>query len=98
MTWIKTLPPTAEHPEVRQALREGMENYPPEYRPEARALRQLPQAVQEDSITLAHSLLPGPMRHAFALFGYLMDPALPLGRRQHELIAVAVSVANQCFY
>ena len=36
--------------------------------------------------------------HAFATFGALMSPDLPLTRRQHELITTVVSVTNRCHY
>jgi hypothetical protein len=38
------------------------------------------------------------MLHAMSTFGALLDPALPLSRRQHEMIAAVVSAQNQCFY
>ena len=38
------------------------------------------------------------LHHAFATFGELMSPALPLSRRQHEMIATMVSLTNQCHY
>jgi alkylhydroperoxidase family enzyme len=47
---------------------------------------------------LSHSLIPQAMYHAFAAFGSLMDPRLPLSRRQHEMIATTVSVLNRCYY
>jgi hypothetical protein len=36
--------------------------------------------------------------HAFATFGALMSPDLPLTRRQHEMITTLVSVNNRCHY
>ena len=36
--------------------------------------------------------------HAFATFGELMSPALPLTRSQHEMITTVVSVTNRCRY
>ena len=41
---------------------------------------------------------PPALAHAFATFGVLMDPALPLSRRQHEMIATMVSITNACHY
>jgi hypothetical protein len=38
------------------------------------------------------------MRHAMSIFGVLLDPQLPLSRRQHEMIAAVVSAQNRCFY
>jgi hypothetical protein len=98
MTWIKTAPPTPDSPAVQEAMREGLANYPGEYAPARRGERQLPALVLDDSIILAHSLIPAAMKHIFAAYGALLDPALPLTRRQHEMIAATVSSLNQCFY
>ena len=46
----------------------------------------------------SHSLIPEALYHAFATFGVLMLPELPLERRQHEMIATVVSVTNRCVY
>jgi hypothetical protein len=54
--------------------------------------------VKNDSIVLSHSLIPQALHHAFATFGVLTDPALPLSRRQQEMIATTVSALNRCFY
>lgn len=97
MTWIKTASP-AEHPVVREGLQKLMGLYPKEYDPARRHERILPDAVKNDSIMLSHSLIPQAMFHAFATFGSLMDPSLPLTRRQHEMIATTVSTLNRCFY
>lgn len=98
MTWIKTVRPTPENPSVREVLRKLVALYPKEYDPARRHERILPEAVKNDSIMLSHSLIPQAMFHAFATFGSLMDPALPLSRRQHEMIATTVSTLNRCFY
>jgi hypothetical protein len=58
----------------------------------------LPDLVKNDNIMISHSLIPQAMYHAFAAFGSMMDPALPLTRRQHEMIATTVSAFNRCFY
>ena len=97
MTWIKTLLPT-ENEAVHEALGRLVELYPQEYAPERRAERKLPDAVKNDSMMLSHSLLPQTMLHAFSTFGSLMDPSLPLSRRQHEMIATTVSTTNSCCY
>ena len=97
MTWIKTMPPT-EHAAVREALQKLAALYPKEYDPSRRHERLLPDLVKNDSIMVSHSLIPQAMYHAFATFGSLMDPALPLTRRQHEMIATTVSTLNSCFY
>ena len=49
-------------------------------------------------IVASHTLIPQAMYHAFATFGALMSPDLPLGRRQHEMIATMVSLTNKCHY
>ena len=36
--------------------------------------------------------------HAFATFGVLMSPELPLTRAQHEMITTRVSALNRCHY
>ena len=46
----------------------------------------------------SHSLIPDALHHAFATFGVLMSPDLPLTRRQHEMITTLVSVRNRCHY
>jgi hypothetical protein len=79
-------------------LQEQAALYPDEYQPSRRAERRLPEAVANDSIVLSHSLIPEALRHAFGAFGALMDPNLPLTRRQHEMIAATVSALNRCYY
>jgi alkylhydroperoxidase family enzyme len=49
-------------------------------------------------IVASHSLIPQALFHAFATFGSLMSPELPLSRRHHEMIATLVSVTNRCVY
>jgi hypothetical protein len=98
MAWIKTVSPTPENPELQEALKSQALLYPDEYTPARRAERHVPAAVMNDSIILSHSLIPGALRHAFSTYGALMHPALPLERRQHEMIALTVSALNRCFY
>ena len=97
MTWIKTCAPTPENPEVAAALRRATANYPEEYRGN-RDDQRVPDLVKADSIVLSHSLIPKAMEHVFAAFAAMMDPALPLSRAQHEMIAATVSSLNRCFY
>ena len=97
MTWIKTESP-AGNERLRAALEAQGALYPDEYRPERRGERRLPPPVMNDSIVLSHSLIPDALRHAFGTFGALMNPDLPLTRRQHEMIAATVSALNRCFY
>jgi hypothetical protein len=97
MTWIKTVSPR-ESPEVAEALMAQAQLYPHDYSPQGQAQMRVPGAVANDSIVLSHSLMPDVMRHAFSTFGALMNPDLPLSRRQHEMIAATVSALNRCFY
>jgi len=53
---------------------------------------------QTSEIVASHSLIPDALYHAFASFGVLMSPSLPLTRRQHEMITTVVSVLNRCHY
>ena len=75
-----------------------MAGYPPEYAPAHRHERKLPPVVMKDSIVLAHSLMPQALRHVFGGYGAMLDGALPLTRRQQEMIAVTVSALNDCYY
>lgn len=91
MTWIKTVPP-----EVSEALRRAIDAqkalYPIEY--------AIPVHPNDDTsqIVASHSLMPDTLYHAFAAYGTMMSPTLPLSRRQHEMIATLVSVTNRCLY
>ena len=96
MTWIQTRP--ASDSEVARALKDAMAGYPPEYAPVRRSERKLPPAVQNDSIVLAHSLIPDALRHVFSGYRAMLDASLPLSRRQQEMIAVRVSALNDCYY
>jgi hypothetical protein len=93
MTWIKTI--TVEEDEkVRHAVEVQRELYPIEY-----SMPVHPTADGGASqIVASHSLIPDALHHAFATFGALMSPDLPLTRRQHEMITTVVSVLNRCFY
>jgi hypothetical protein len=42
--------------------------------------------------------MPQALYHAFAAFGAMMSPDLPLSRRHHEMITTVVSVTNRCHY
>lgn len=94
MTWIKTIPPSRGDARLREAFEAQDKLYPPEYADQVPGL----PAGDGDGIVAAHSLIPEALRHAFSTFGALMDPSLPLGRRQHELIASAVSLTNRTRY
>jgi hypothetical protein len=93
MAWIKTIP-FSENEAVRAAANKQNALYPQEY-----ATPMHPNADGEGSnIVASHSLIPDALFHAFATFGVLMSPDLPLSRRQHEMIATMVSVTNRCHY
>ncbi len=97
MTWIKTVPLEQAGPELRQTYQAIRALYPREYGGEPVPALVRPDG-SSDSITAAHSLIPEAMRHMMSGFGALLQPELPLTRRQHEMIAAVVSVQNQCFY
>jgi len=93
MTWIKTIA-VDESEEVRKAVESQRELYPIEY---ATPVHPTPDG-ETASIVASHSLIPNALYHAFATFGSLMSPDLPLSRRQHEMITTVVSVTNHCHY
>jgi alkylhydroperoxidase family enzyme len=94
MTWIKTIPIAAADEQLRQAMEAQRELYPAEY---AVPIHPTPDG-QASQIVASHSLIPDALYHAFATFGALMSPELPLTRRQHEMITTVVSVTNRCHY
>ena len=51
-----------------------------------------------DNILRIHSLNPPSMEHHYDLYRHLMAGPSPLSRVQREIIAVAVSAENDCFY
>ena len=51
-----------------------------------------------DNILRVHSLDPPSMEHHYRLYRHLMTGPSPLSRVQREMIAVVVSVENDCFY
>jgi hypothetical protein len=93
MTWIKTVPLSNANQDLLKALESQRSLYPREY--------EAPVFKTDDElagIVASHSLIPDALYHAFATFGVLMSPDLPLTRRQHEMITTMVSVTNRCFY
>ena len=94
MTWIKTIPVDEGDDDLRKATESQRELYPVEY---ATPVHPTPDGVSS-GIVATHSLIPDALYHAFATFGALMSPDLPLERRQHEMIATVVSVTNRCHY
>ena len=97
MPWIKTVSPK-ESEAVREAMMAQRPLYPTAYGSSPESAQHLPQAVLDESIVASHSLIPDALKHAFSTFGVLMNPELPLSRREHELIAATVSSLNACFY
>ena len=93
MTWIKTVPLTEADEKLRQAIEAQKALYPIEY-----ASPVHPTEDGASQIVASHSLIPEALYHAFATFGALMSPELPLDRRQHEMITTVVSVTNRCHY
>jgi hypothetical protein len=93
MTWIRTLTLEEGGEPLRKALEAQRALYPAEY--------SVPVHRTENDmagIVASHSLIPEALYHAFATFGALMSPDLPLNRRQHEMITTVVSVTNRCRY
>ena len=93
MTWIKTVPLSEADETLCRLMAEQRALYPAEY-----ATPVFPTADGPSQIVASHSLMPQALFHAFATFGVLMSPDLPLSRRQQEMITTVVSVTNRCFY
>lgn len=93
MTWIKTIPMSEASEQLVKAIESERSLYPQEY-----ATPVFRTGDVSEGIVGSHTLLPQVLFHAFAAFGALMSPDLPLERRQHEMIATMVSVTNRCFY
>lgn len=94
MTWIKTVPFDEADEKLKRAMEAQKELYPIEY---AEPVHPTPDG-ESSGIVASHSLIPDALYHAFATFGALMSPELPLTRRQHEMITTLVSVNNRCHY
>jgi hypothetical protein len=93
MPWIRTLSLDDVTAEVLEAMAKQRSLYPVEYE---QPVQELDQGLP--GIVASHTLIPQALYHAFATFGALMSPDLPLGRRQHEMIATMVSLTNKCHY
>ena len=94
MTWIRTIPLQEADEKLRRAIEEQKKLYPVEY---STPVHPTPDG-STSGIVSSHSLIPDALYHAFATFGALMSPDLPLERRHHEMITTVVSVANRCRY
>ena len=90
MAWIKTIPLAEADETLLRALEAQHALYPKEY-------ERKPGDLGE-SIVASHTLIPEVLHHAFATFGALMSPSLPLTRAQHEMITTRVSALNRCHY
>lgn len=90
MAWIETRPASEATGELKAAYDAQRALYPPEY--------AIPTTPDGESIVASHSLIPAALHHAFAAYGVLLGPDLPLERRHHEMIATVVSVTNRCRY
>ena len=93
MTWIRTISQSEADEKLLKAIEAERALYPKEY-----AVPVHPDPSGASSIVGSHTLIPDALYHAFATFGSLMSPDLPLNRRQHEMIATMVSVTNRCVY
>jgi hypothetical protein len=79
MTWIRTIPLSEADDELRRAAEGQRSLYPIEY-----ATPVHPAEGGGAQIVESHSLIPQALYHAFATFGALMSPDLPLTRRHHH--------------
>jgi len=94
MTWIRTIPLPEADEKLRWAIEAQKKLYPIEY---ATPVHPTPDG-STSGIVSSHSLIPDALYHAFAAFGAMMSPDLPLTRRHHEMITTVVSVTNRCHY
>jgi hypothetical protein len=90
MAWIKTIPLSEAGEKLLRSMEAQRALYPVEY--------AQPVHSVDESIVASHTLIPDALYHAFATFGSLMSPELPLTRAQHEMIATTVSITNRCVY
>jgi hypothetical protein len=93
LAWIKTTPLDEADEQLLKALNDQRALYPKEY---AQPVQELDHGLP--GIVASHTLIPEALHHAFATFGALMSPDLPLARRQHEMITTMVSLTNRCHY
>jgi hypothetical protein len=91
MAWIKTIPFTKADAALKKALEDQQKLYPKEY-------ERSPEDDGSRSIVSTHTLIPDALYHAFATFGVLMSPDLPLTRAQQEMITTRVSALNRCVH
>ncbi len=91
MAWIKTIPMDEADDRLTKILEGHHALYPPEYREPTSS-----DPGVDEGILSSHTLIPDALHHAFATFGVLMSPDLPLTRQQHEMITTIVSATNRC--
>jgi hypothetical protein len=96
MTWIKTVPYEEANEDLKRIYESVRALYPREYEDPVKAVTR-PDGGS-DSVVAAHSIIPEAMRHMMSGLAALLQPNLPLTRRQQEMIASVVSIQNQCFY
>lgn len=96
MTWINNIPRDQASGYLLECYEAISKLYPAEYGDPVPAVQYADGT--SDSVSAAHSLIPDAMRHIMSVFGVLMQPDLPLTRRQQEMIATVVSAKNQCYY
>lgn len=94
MAWIKTVPIHEADEKLVRAIQDARAFYPIQY---SEPVHPSPDGGPSP-IMASHTLIPDALYHAFATFGSLMSPDLPLNRQQHEMIATMVSVTNRCVY
>jgi hypothetical protein len=92
MAWIKTIPFEEADEKLQKILEAQRSLYPKEYGMPA------PAILKDESIMATHTLIPDALLHIFSGLGVLLSPDLPLSRRQQEMIAMMVSLTNDCFY
>ena len=93
MTWIHVDSVRRGDETLRTAREAQQQLYPMEY-----ATPTHPHHAATEGSSRLTSLIPDALYHAFAAFGALMSPDLPLTRRQHEMITTVVSATNRCHY
>ena len=97
MTWIKTIPREEADAALGACYEDVYSRYPPEYAGDVPALLRRADG-SADSVVAVHSLIPEAMRHMMSGLAVMMQPHLPLTRRQQEMIATVVSARNACLY
>ena len=93
MAWIKTIKFEEADEKLQKYMMEMRQTLPQEYATPVDSASSI-----NESIVDSHTLIPDALYHGFMTFNSLMNPELPLERRQHEMIATMVSVTNECFY